>query len=112
MSKLDLESRRVIRDVMDIPNIDKYVEKEHGKEVVNMCKAVEDIKCEGRIEGKIETLITLISKKIKKGKALDIIVSDLDDDLENIQPIYDAIMECGIDEEPEVIYEKWLSKNN
>lgn len=34
----------------------------------------------------------LSEDKNKKRKALDIIVSDLDDDLENIEPIYDAII--------------------
>lgn len=113
LSGLDLESRRVIRDVMDIPNLEKYVKTKNGKEVVDMCKAVEDIKyegiIEGKIEGKIETLINQISKKIRKGKSIDIIVEELDDEPDNIKPIYDAILECGIDESIESIYEKWLS---
>ena len=45
-----------------------------------------------REEGMELGLITLIQKKIEKGKALDVIVEELETTTDEIKPIYDAIM--------------------
>ena len=108
LSELGIESRRVIRDVMKIINLEKYVKDKDGKEVVDMCKAVQEIKEEGEVLVKIK----MITKKLKKGKTLDVIVEELEDELSELQPIYDAIMKCGVDEDINNIYKVWRAWKN
>lgn len=48
---------------------------------------------EGRNEGETLKLISMIQKKILKGKDLEKIAGDLDEDIENIRGIYDVIMQ-------------------
>ena len=48
--------------------------------------------------------IILIQKKIKKGKALDTIAEELETTVDEIKPIYDAIMKYPADTDPKEIY--------
>ena len=49
-------------------------------------------------------LIIQIQKKIIKDKALDIIADELESTVEEIKPLYDAIMEYPMDTDPKEIY--------
>ena len=69
-----------------------------------MCEAIRGIHEDGRIEGRIEGRILLVSRKVKKGKTIELIADELEDTVENIVDIYEAVMECGTDKEPEEIY--------
>ena len=66
---------------------------------------------EGRAEGAVERQISLVQKKIRKGKSLEEIADDLETTIEEIKPIYDAVLKYPDDTEPEQIYEELRSIN-
>ena len=61
---------------------------------------------EGREEGNIDRLISLVSKKVKRNKSFSAIVDELESDENEIRPIYDAVMKYGTKLSPEEIREK------
>ena len=71
----------------------------------NMCEAIQGIHEDGKIEGRIEAKILIVCRKVKKGKSIDIIADELEDTVENIIPIYDAVIKCGADKDAQEIYE-------
>ena len=65
----------------------------------------------GRAEGRAKGLIRLISqvgKKIQKGKSLEIITDELESTVEEIKPVYDAVLKFPAGTEAETIYEELL----
>ena len=46
---------------------------------------------EGRVEGRVKSWIELVYKKVQKGKSLDIIVDELEEEIEVIKPIYEVV---------------------
>ena len=46
---------------------------------------------EGRAEGTVRYLVTSVIKKVQKNKTLDQIVDELEESVEDIQPIYDIV---------------------
>ncbi len=58
---------------------------------------------EGREEGRAEERILLIQKKICKGKTLDVITDELEASVEEIKPIYDAVLKYPAGTDPKVI---------
>ncbi|MFI3173337.1 MAG: hypothetical protein R3Y58_13355, partial [Eubacteriales bacterium] len=58
-----------------------------------------------RAEGKEEERISLIIKKIKKSKSVDVIADELECEPEEIQKFYDVIQKCGTDCSAEEILE-------
>ena len=98
---------------------------EHKAEVLNMVlteyneeetmqmlkeEARADGLAEGRAEGRIDTLISLVCKKVKKGKSLKVISDELEEEIENIHPIYEAVNKCAPEYDLARIYEL-LNKN-
>ena len=83
-------------------------------EVIDMCKAWEEQKNEGREEGRKEgrkkEQVSLIVKKIKKNKTVAEIADDLEEKEEVIAPIYEAALSMKPDYDVEKIYEL-LEKN-
>ena len=69
-----------------------------------MCKAWDDHKLSGIREGKIESKIDLIMKKIKKGYTIEQIADVLEDSVEGIKPIYDIITSSSADYDAEQVY--------
>lgn len=61
---------------------------------------------EGREEGNIDRLISLVSKKVNRNKSFSAIVDELESDENEIRPIYDAVMKYGTKLLPEEIREK------
>ena len=61
---------------------------------------------EGREEGNIDRLISLVSKKVNRNKSFSAIVDELESDENEIRPIYDAVMKYGTKLSPEEIREK------
>ena len=59
-------------------------------EVIDMCKAWEEQKNEGRKEGRKKEQVSLIVKKIRKNKTVAEIADDLEEKEEVIAPIYEA----------------------
>ena len=74
-----------------------------------MCKAWDDHRLSGKIEGKIEgstlKLIDQTIKKVKKGYSAEQIADMLEESIETIQPIYDIIVSMKSEYDAEKIYE-------
>lgn len=68
---------------------------------VNMCEALEGL----QKRGEAICLISQIKRKIVKNKSLDIIADELEDTIDNIKPLYDAVLACGIDNDDLEIYD-------
>ena len=90
-----------------------------------MCQAIkelmEDSRLEGRAEGKEEgreeilqqmrkNKIIVIYKKVQKGKTLDVIADELEEEVEEIKPIYDMVYASGEKCDVEKICEKLRDK--
>ena len=73
-----------------------------------MCKGLRDLladeRSEGKAEGKIQSLIILIQKKIQKGKTLAETADELEETEENISSLYILVKEHP-DEDVEKIME-------
>ncbi|MCI8799247.1 MAG: hypothetical protein HFH88_05450 [Lachnospiraceae bacterium] len=63
-------------------------------------------KAEGRTEGELYNKISLICKKLRKGKALDEIAEELEEECSIIEPIYNKAKECAPNYDPEAVFEK------
>ena len=55
---------------------------------------------EGREEGGKIELVTLIQKKVIKGKTLDTIADELESTEEEIKPLYDIVLKYPTDTDP------------
>ena len=116
-SKVDRETVEAI-NLFAGTNID-IDEKE---EVIDMCKAWEEQKNEGREEGRElgreegrelgerQKIISQIVKKLQKDKSVAEIADDLEEKEEVIAPIYEAALSMKPDYDVEKIYEL-LEKN-
>lgn len=94
-SSIDSETRELL-DVManvKIPKEDKTME--NGKERYNMCKAFEDYRLEGKMEGIQEHLIQLVCKKLQKNKTAEVIAEELEEDRSEIEEIIAAQKRVG-----------------
>lgn len=106
---IDNDTRYATEVLLDADNLlKKFLDDNSDKGVTDMCEAIrgihEDGKIEGRIEGRMEEKILLVSRKVKKGKTIEIIADELEDTVENISDIYEAVIDCGSDKEPAEIY--------
>lgn len=67
----------------------------------------EEGKEEGKVEGGLLKLLSLICRKLKKGKSLEQIADELDEDISEIQPLYEMCLPFAPDYDAERIYEVW-----
>ena len=90
------------------------IDIDEKKEVIDMCKAWEEQKNEGREEGRElgerQKIISQVVKKIKKDKSVEEIADDLEEKELVIAPIYEAALSMKPDYDVEKIYEL-LEKN-
>ena len=89
----------------------KFLDKNSENGGVNMCEAIQGIHEDGIELGKIEGKIVIVCRKVKKGKSVELIADELEDTVENISPIYEAVVKCGPDKDAEEIYEYMQSVN-
>lgn len=75
--------KRIIEEEFHIP-----MTKREEMEVENMCNLSSGVKELGRIEG----TVSLVIKKVVKGKTLETIAEELEEDVDTIRPIYKAVM--------------------
>ena len=101
--------------------IQKVVEEKE-----EMCKAIRDLKrdwkMEGRQEGRQEglqeglqvgekrQLLSLVCKKVIRGKSLTSIADDLEMKQEDVKPMYEAVVRFSPDYDLEKIYIAWKTK--
>ena len=89
------------------------VEAEVRAEV--MAEARKELEGEVRkeLEGEQQVkLVNIIIKKVKKDKSLTTIASDLEEDVADIRPIYEAVMEAAPDYDEKAIIKKLNALNN
>ena len=101
--------------------------REHGAEVSNMLftqfnmedalrenyeEGFEDGEEEGKEEGKVLLLIQLVCRKLRKGKAAAVIAEELEEELETIEQICAVAEQCGLNEEPEKMYDLLKAGSN
>ena len=86
------------------------IDMDEKEEVIDMCKAWEDQKNEGRELGERQKIISLVVKKLQKDKSVAEIADDLEEKEEVIAPIYEAALSMKPDYDVEKIYEL-LEKN-
>ena len=102
---IDNDTRYATEVLLDADNLlRKFLDANSDEGGTDMCEAIRGIHEDGRTEGRIEGRILLVSRKVKKGKTIELIADELEDTVENIVDIYEAVMECGTDKEPEEIY--------
>jgi hypothetical protein len=99
----------------------KVLEKNKTGGEVNMCKALEDIYNDGVRDGEIKgemrgekrgeklSIISKICKKIAKNKSLEVIADELEEEVENIRPIYELAVISQPDYDCEEIYQKLIN---
>ena len=86
------------------------IDIDEKEEVIDMCKAWEEQKNEGRELGERQKIISLVVKKLQKDKSVAEIADDLEEKEEVIAPIYEAALSMKPDYDVEKIYEL-LEKN-
>ena len=60
-----------------------------------MCEITEKWLKEGRLEGEEKKLINLVCRKIIKGKNVNVIADELEEEAATIEPIYHAALQCA-----------------
>ena len=116
----DEKFSRVDRETVEAINLfaGTDIDIDEKEEVIDMCKAWEDQKNEGRELGREEgrelgerqKIISLIVKNLQKDKSVAEIADDLEEKEEVIAPIYEAALSMKPDYDVEKIYEL-LEKN-
>ena len=86
------------------------IDIDEKEEVIDMCKAWEDQKNEGRELGERQKIISQVVKKLQKDKSVAEIADDLEEKEEVIASIYEAALSMKPDYDVEKIYEL-LEKN-
>ena len=120
MLQNDEKFSKVDRETVEAINLfaGTDIDIDEKEEVIDMCKAWEEQKNEGRELGREEgrelgerqKIISLIVKKLKKDKSVAEIADDLEEKEEVIDPIYEAALSMKPDYDVEKIYEL-LEKN-
>ena len=113
-SYIDNDTRYATEVLLDADNLlKKFLDKNSENGGVNMCEAIQGIHEDGIELGKIEGIelgeisgqIAIICRKVKKGKSIELIADELEDTVQNITPIYEAVINCGADKDAKEIYE-------
>ena len=108
----DEKFSRVDRETVEAINLfaGTDIDIDEKEEVIDMCKAWEEQKNEGRELGERQKIISLVVKKLQKDKSVAEIADDLEEKEEVIAPIYEAALSMKQDYDVEKIYEL-LEKN-
>lgn len=84
---IDKETALVIGELLDSEDILKTADEIREGERMSMCKALEDLYNEGRLEGRLDALTVQIRKKLAKGKSIAEIADALEETTEAIESI-------------------------
>ena len=108
----DEKFSRVDRETVEAINLfaGTDIDIDEKEEVIDMCKAWEEQKNEGRELGERQKIISLVVKKLQKDKSVAEIADDLEEKEEVIASIYEAALSMKPDYDVEKIYEL-LEKN-
>lgn len=56
-----------------------------------MCTALVELRQEGKLEGEIVKIISIVRKKLRKGKSLSAIAEELEETEETIAPVFELV---------------------
>ena len=73
------------------------VTREMKEGISRMCNLSDAIEERGIQQGEEQKLIEQICRKVRKGKILQIIAEELEEEVSSVAPIYDAVLECAPD---------------
>ncbi len=68
----------------ELVQMKEYYKKEGG---VNMCQALKELIAEGHAEGQTDKLISLIQKKLEKGKSVEQIADEVEESVETVEKL-------------------------
>lgn len=111
-SHVDAETMEVVSVALNAPNIweerDRYTAEEDEEEY-NMCQAlrewIEDEHITGQAEGAKLKLIELVCKKLAKGKQIEMIADELEEEISAIRQICEAAKASAPEYDNKKIYE-------
>lgn len=86
-SRIDGETRKLLEVVAKVRIPEECKVIENGEERFDMCKAFEDMKLEGKLEGEESKLAEQTMKKLVKGKSIAVIADELEETKEKIQEL-------------------------
>ena len=73
-----------------------------------------DVRREGRLEGRLEgrmlTKISMICTKLRKGKAIEIIADEMEEDISKVTDIYELALEYAPDFDENKVWEAYVDK--
>lgn len=116
----DAAITQAIQDCIRTGIFANFVQK-HGSEAVNMLftqfnledakkiwyeEAFEDGEATGRSQGENRKLIEQVQRKLRKKKTPEIIAEELEEPLENVERICEAVEKCGLEADPQEIYDE------
>lgn len=84
------ETCETIEVMADAKEIREYMEKDKEEEV-NVCKALQGIREDGRAEGEVRKVIQLVYKKVQKNQDCETIAAAVEENTDFVQSIIDAI---------------------
>lgn len=106
---MDMDTGKLLANLVNIGELKKYQILEPERSRIDMCKAFEDYKLEGKLEGRAEgelmNIIQLVCKKLAKGKDDRTIAEELEEP-EGIMKICRTAREFAPEYSCDEIYEK------
>ena len=91
-----------LKEIRDRNARESYVRKEGVKQGIE--RGIE----RGIEQGEDIKLIELVQRKIRKGKTPEVIAEELDEPLDNVERVCEAVLQCGLDADPQEIYDNQL----
>ncbi len=84
----------------------EYDEKKHERTMMEIGR--EEGHAAGLAEGEIRKLLTLIIKKVTKGKSIEQIADDLEEDTDTLTPLYESVISHAPDYDLDTIMNEVL----
>lgn len=89
------------------------IQNDENKGDIAMCEILDYFENKGKLEGQTEgerkKLISLVCKKVSKGKTLSIIADELEETEDNISPIYEIVKSHAPEFDIETIYKELVT---
>ena len=96
---IDSATREVLEVIAKVKIPEECKVMKNGEKRLEMCKAFEDYRLEGKEEGKLEGmqehLIQMVCKKLMKNKAARTIADELEEELSEVEKIIEAQKRVG-----------------
>lgn len=97
---------RRIHEMVEIVKRDPETSIKYLRLLEKLNRSRKEGELEGETKGEALKLISLISKKMKKNKSLEVIAEELEEEISTIEPIYNVAGEFAPEYDPELIYER------